>query len=75
MLLSGGRNAACHSKLPPRYDPPPRFKQDFELYDERFTQSVSPNAWVERLRTPTLRTEGPVYSADGDHLVWSDIPG
>ncbi|MBV8901525.1 MAG: hypothetical protein JOY92_15590 [Verrucomicrobia bacterium] len=49
--------------------------QDFELYDERFTQSVSPNAWVERPHTPTLRTGGPVYVADGDHLVWSDIPG
>ena len=75
MLLSGGRNAACHSKLPPAMIRLLGLPQDFELYDERFTQSVSPNAWVERLHTPTLRTGGPVYVADGNHLVWSDIPG
>ncbi|MBV9491728.1 MAG: SMP-30/gluconolactonase/LRE family protein [Verrucomicrobia bacterium] len=49
-------------------------KQDFELHDERFTQLTLPNAWVERLHTGMLWTEGPAYFADGDYLVWSDIP-
>ena len=49
-------------------------RNDFEVYDERFLYLTLPNAWVERLFQGCLWAEGPVYFADGDYLVWSDIP-
>jgi gluconolactonase len=49
-------------------------KGDFEVHDERFRYLLQPNAWVERVYHGTLWSEGPVYFADGDFLVWSDIP-
>jgi gluconolactonase len=49
-------------------------KNEFEVYDDRFLYLILGNAWVEKLYTGTLWAEGPVYFADGDYLVWSDIP-
>lgn len=46
----------------------------YEIIDERFRYCVLANAWVERLYTGTRWAEGPVYFADGDYLLWSDIP-
>lgn len=49
-------------------------RNEFEIYDERFVYLTLGNAWLEKLYTGTLWAEGPVYFADGDYLVWSDIP-
>ena len=49
-------------------------RNEFEIYDERFLYLTLGNAWVEKLHTGSLWAEGPVYFADGDFLVWSDIP-
>jgi gluconolactonase len=49
-------------------------RDEFEVYHERFLYLTLGNAWVERLYTGSLWAEGPVYFADGDYLVWSDIP-
>ena len=49
-------------------------RDEFELYDESFYFLILGNAWVERLHSGNLWAEGPVYFADGDYLVWSDIP-
>ena len=48
--------------------------QTYEFLDPRFYDYTLPNADVTRLYTGTLWAEGPVYFADGDFLVWSDIP-
>jgi gluconolactonase len=47
---------------------------DFEILDKSFRYCILPNAGVQKLFTGTLWSEGPVYFADGDFLVWSDIP-
>src|ERR1700719_791698 len=49
-------------------------RDEIEVYDERFLYLTVGNAWVEKLHTGSLWAEGPVYFADGDYLVWSDIP-
>jgi gluconolactonase len=49
-------------------------RNEFEVHDDRFLYLTLGNAWVEKLYTGTLWAEGPVYFADGDYLVWSDIP-
>src|ERR1700761_7429629 len=49
-------------------------RDEIEVYDERFLYLTVGNAWVEKLYTGTLWAEGPVYFADGDYLIWSDIP-
>lgn len=46
----------------------------FEIVDKRFRRMLCPNAWVEKLHGGMLWAEGPVYFADGDYLLWSDIP-
>ncbi|HSE95996.1 MAG TPA: SMP-30/gluconolactonase/LRE family protein [Methylomirabilota bacterium] len=45
-----------------------------EVVDARFREFLLGNCRVERLYQGTLWAEGPVYFADGDFLVWSDIP-
>ena len=47
---------------------------DFEVIDPRFRMLVQPNAWVQKLHGGMLWAEGPVYFADGNYLLWSDIP-
>jgi gluconolactonase len=48
--------------------------EDFEVVDERFRFMILGNAWVEKLHGGMLWAEGPVWSADGNYLLWSDIP-
>jgi len=47
---------------------------DFEIIDKRFHMMIMGNAWVEKLHGGMMWAEGPVYFADGDYLLWSDIP-
>jgi gluconolactonase len=47
---------------------------DFEVVDERFRYMMQGNAWVEKLHGGMLWAEGPVWFADGQFLLWSDIP-
>ncbi len=46
----------------------------YDVRDERFRDLLLGNTWVETLYTGCLWAEGPVYFADGDYLLWSDIP-
>jgi gluconolactonase len=46
----------------------------FEVYDDRFRFMMQGNSWLETLHTGMLWAEGPVYFADGNYLLWSDIP-
>lgn len=45
-----------------------------EYIDERFYKYIVPSAQLEQLYTGARWSEGPVYFADGDYLLWSDIP-
>jgi gluconolactonase len=47
---------------------------EYELIDDRFRQLIVPIAGLERLYSGCLWAEGPVYFADGDFLLFSDIP-
>ena len=44
------------------------------VYDPRFLNMILPNAELERLADGMLWTEGPAYFAQGEYLLWSDIP-
>jgi gluconolactonase len=48
--------------------------ETYELIDRRFRRYILPNCVVGRLYTGTLWAEGPCWFADGEFLVWSDIP-
>lgn len=47
---------------------------DFVVLDDRFRDLLLPDAWVERVFTGAIWSEGPVYFRDGDYVLWSDIP-
>lgn len=44
------------------------------MIDARFQMLVQSNAWVQKLHGGMLWAEGPVYFADGNYLLSSDIP-
>ena len=46
----------------------------YELIDRRFRSYLLANCVVGRLYTGTLWAEGPCWFADGEFLIWSDIP-
>ena len=46
----------------------------YEVYDERFRAILPDSLRVVRHHTGMDWAEGPVYVADGDYLLWSDIP-
>ena len=46
----------------------------FEIVDPRFRMMTMGNAWVEKLATGCLWAEGPVWFAEGEYVLWSDIP-
>lgn len=48
--------------------------ETIEYIDPRFHDLTQPNARLERLHGGSLWCEGPVYIADADILLWSDIP-
>ncbi len=47
---------------------------DYEATDDRFLSMTLPNCRLEKLHGGMRWAEGPVYFADGDYLLWSDIP-
>ncbi len=47
---------------------------DFVIDDPAFLALLVPEARLERLATGAVWSEGPVYFAAGDFVVWSDIP-
>ena len=48
---------------------------DFDIVDPRFKALVLPNASLEKLADGFRWLEGPVWFADRDELLFSDIPG
>jgi gluconolactonase len=46
----------------------------YEISDARFSSLIHSNARLETLWTGARWCEGPVYSAAGKYLLWSDIP-
>jgi gluconolactonase len=46
----------------------------YELIDRRFRSLLLANCEVGKLHTGTLWAEGPCWFADGEFLIWSDIP-
>ena len=44
------------------------------VHDPRFRDLILPNAVLEKLADGMLWTEGPAYFAQGDYVLWSDIP-
>ena len=49
-------------------------REGFEIYDERFRAMVPDDAKLVRHHTGMDWAEGPVYFAEGDYVLWSDIP-
>jgi gluconolactonase len=47
---------------------------EYVIVDPRFRQLISRNMRLVKLWTGAAWTEGPVYVADGDYLLFSDIP-
>lgn len=47
----------------------------FEIYDERFQTLLRPDSRLVRLTGGATWSEGPVYFAEDDAVIWSDIPG
>jgi gluconolactonase len=56
------------------YRPPEEIRDGFEIYDDRFRAMIPEGAKLVKHYTGTEWSEGPVYIADGDYLIWSDIP-
>jgi gluconolactonase len=54
---------------------PESFDLKLEVYDKRFGEWVVGGSRLERLFTGMQVGEGPVYFADLDFLLWTDIPG
>ncbi len=46
----------------------------YEIIDEKFRAMRIGSAKLQVIHTGALWNEGPVYFADGDYVVWSDIP-
>ncbi|MFT7594952.1 MAG: gluconolactonase [Paracoccaceae bacterium] len=44
------------------------------VHDRKFRHLSQSNAALEQIATGMLWTEGPVYFAQGDYYLWSDIP-
>ena len=49
--------------------------EGFEIYDQRFRALLKPDSRLQKLATEATWSEGPVYLAQDDSLIWSDIPG
>ena len=56
------------------YRPDAEVKDGFEIYDDRFAAMLPRDAKLTRHFTGMEWAEGPVYFAEGDFLLWSDIP-
>ena len=53
---------------------PGGIEDPFEIIDERFKSMIPDGATLTRHCTGMVWTEGPVYFAEGDYVLWSDIP-
>jgi gluconolactonase len=49
-------------------------QSDYEILQPRFSSMLLGNCRLEKLYTGTRWAEGPCYFADGNYLIWSDIP-
>jgi gluconolactonase len=49
-------------------------QSDYEIVQPRFSSFLLGNCRLEKLHTGTRWAEGPCYFADGNFLIWSDIP-
>jgi len=49
-------------------------QSDYEILHPRFSSLLLGNCRLEKLYTGTRWAEGPCYFADGNFLIWSDIP-
>lgn len=47
---------------------------EFEVWDKRFLKYALGNVRLEKLHTGMRWAEGPVWFADGEYVLWSDIP-
>jgi gluconolactonase len=47
---------------------------DYEIIQPNFRELLLGNCRLEKLYTGTRWAEGPCYFADGNYLIWSDIP-
>lgn len=45
-----------------------------EVFDPRMEALLQPDSKLEKLCTGCIWAEGPVYFAEGNYLLWSDIP-
>ena len=48
---------------------------DFDMRSESFEQLLTPDSRVEKIADGMVFTEGPVWFAEGDYLLFSDIRG
>ena len=48
--------------------------ENIEILDPRMEDLLLPDSRLERHCTGAIWSEGPVYFAEGDHVLWSDIP-
>ncbi len=56
------------------YRSPDEIGEGFEIYDDRFRRMLPEGAKLTRHCTGMEWSEGPVYFAEGDYVLWSDIP-
>ena len=49
-------------------------REGFEVYDDRFGRMLPDGARLTKHCTGMEWSEGPVYFAEGDYVLWSDIP-
>lgn len=49
--------------------------QDFEIIDPRFKDILLPDSRLERLTSPAIWSEGPVWLPERDAVVFSDVKG
>lgn len=48
--------------------------ENIEILDPRMEELLRPDSGLERHCTGAVWSEGPVYFAEGDYVLWSDIP-
>ena len=54
--------------------PADEIKSGVEVLDDRFRWLIDENAQLEKHWSGAEWSEGPAYFADGDYVIWSDIP-
>jgi gluconolactonase len=49
--------------------------EQFEVFDDGFKRVLLPDSSLEKLTSPAIWAEGPVWLPDGDMVVFSDVKG